>query len=99
MSDPLTDDWLDDQLLADDPPSTRNWRRRALNGMPVSDALMGIPKNGTALLEVPMDSWRLMKAHCQARNLSLAAFLREAVGMRMLAEGVPREMLDDFLGR
>ena len=94
----LDDDWLDAQLLADDPSSAPGWRRRSLNGMKVTDALMGIPKHGNSLMTVALDSHRLMQAHCKSRGITQGAFLREAVGMRLLAEGVPREQLGDFLG-
>lgn len=46
----LDDDWLDDELLADDATTNPRWRRQALNGMKVTDALMGIPKHGKSLM-------------------------------------------------
>lgn len=94
----LDDDWLDEQLLAGDTTLDPRWRRNSLNGMKVTDALMGIPKYGHALLVVPLDGYRTLNRHVQATGTTQRAFMRRAVGALLLAEGVPRDQLNDFLG-
>lgn len=83
---PLDDDWLDEQLLASD-ESERNWARRALGGMSVADAMAGAPRFGQILTRVPIELWRGWKKHCDNSGKTQAQWMREAVALKLAAEG------------
>jgi hypothetical protein len=85
MSD--DDEWLDEQLLADDITSSPGWKRKARGGRTVNQAIAGIPRQGQLTTRVPIDLWRAIKDHVDARGVALGSYIREAVGERMAREG------------
>jgi len=86
MSDP--DEWLDEQLLADDITSSPGWRRAARGGRTVNQAIAGIPRTGQFTTRVPIEQWRLVKEHVDRLGVGLGTYIRQAVGERMIREGV-----------
>lgn len=91
MSSP--DDWLDEQLLADDITSDPNWRRAARGGRTVSHAIAGLPRRGQLTTRIPIEQWRFIKRHVDRLGVPLGTYIRQAVGARMIAEGVdPRDV-------
>ncbi len=90
------EDWLDEQLLADDPPSPRRWRRDA-TGMDSPSAMKGVPRYGQLATKVPIADWRRMKAHIDGQGNTLGRYIRNAIGARMVKEGVPAEEIEGFI--
>lgn len=84
--EPLDDDWLDEQLLADD-TSKRHWARRALNGIGVHEALSAVPRKGQMLVEAPIGRYRELLDHIGRSGLTQSRWVRQAIGMRLRAEG------------
>lgn len=82
----LADDWLDAELMAGD-ESERNWRRRALNGMSVAEAMDSMPRRGSILVEHDLESVRLLKRVIRESGKSQSRWMREAVALRLVAEG------------
>lgn len=100
MSNPLTDDpedWLDAELLADDPPSPRMWRREANGGLDMPTAMRAVPLNGQITVKVGIAYWRRMKRHVDASDETLGTWVRGAVAARLLKEGVPASEIEGFL--
>lgn len=89
------DDWLDEVLLADDPKSKRMWKRDAI-GTTTPVAMRGIPRYGQITVKVPIADWRTFKRHIDSRQQSMGTWLRQAVGAKMLAEGVPASEIEGF---
>ena len=81
------DDWLDDQLLADDDGSERGWQRRALGGQSVKEALEGLPISGQILVEAKIGPIRFLRAHIKASGLTQGEWMRNAVATQLLLEG------------
>lgn len=86
MSSP--DDWLDEQLLADDITSDPGWRRAARGDRTVNRAIQGIPRRGQLTTRIPIEQWRFIKRHVDALGVPLGTYIRQAVGARMISEGV-----------
>lgn len=82
------EDWLDEQLLADDIISSPGWRRAARGGRTVNGAIAGIPRKGQLTTRIPIAQWRFIKEHVDARGIPLGTYIRQAIGARMIAEGV-----------
>jgi hypothetical protein len=82
------EDWLDEQLLADDIVSSPGWRRKARGGRTVNQAIAGIPRKGQLTTRIPIAQWRLVKEHVDSLGIPLGRYIRQAVGARMIAEGV-----------
>lgn len=82
----LDDDWLDAELMAGD-ESQLNWRRRALNGMTVAEAMATMPRRGSILLEHDLEAVRRLKRVIRRSGSSQGQWMRDAVAMRLNAEG------------
>ena len=96
MSDGIEDDWLDAELLADDPPSETRWRRKAQDNVTMGHALRALPKMAQLTVKVPIEEWRTMKRHLDATGQYQGQFIRRAVAARLVTEGVPPEKLESF---
>ena len=89
-----TEDWLDEQLLADD-ESERGWKRKAV-GMTTHDALMGIPKECQVTIRVPIEAHRALLALAEQRGIRHGVYCRQAVGMALAEDGYPPELLEHW---
>lgn len=96
MADPITDDWLDDQFLEED-ESDKGWVSKALGGQTKADALMGIPRRGQILVEHEIEPIRKLRARIKAADSTQAKWMRQAVAMRLAAEGAPKEEVETWL--
>ena len=90
-------DWLDEQLLADDAPSDPAWRRRARGGRTVNGAIAGVPRKGQLTTRIPIEQWRFVKTHVDRLGVPLGTYIRQAVGMRMISEGVDPQAIDTLM--
>jgi hypothetical protein len=90
------EDWLDEQLLADDAPTRRFWRRQAV-GVPRNVAIRAVPRRAQLTTVVRIEEWRLFKRHCAKFDVSMGCYVRQAIGARMVSEGVDPETIRDFL--
>ncbi|MCJ7726657.1 MAG: hypothetical protein MUP76_09765 [Acidimicrobiia bacterium] len=91
------DEWLDEHLLADDITSSPGWRRAARGGRTVNAAIAGIPRHGQLTTRVPIEQWRVVKKHVDSLGIPLGAYMRQAIGARMLSEGVPRADVETLM--
>ena len=89
------DDWLDEQLLADDPKSERMWKRDAI-GMNKPEAMKGLPRTAQITVKVPIVMWRVYRQHLNASGMTMGAFLRQAIGEKMLRDGVPASEIEGW---
>ncbi len=80
------DDWLDDVILSDD-VSQKFWARRALGGMSVNDAMMGVPHRGQLLAVTPIAVHRKIQDHIKASGRTQSEWLRQAVALKVAQEG------------
>jgi len=62
--------------------------------MSKADALMTIPKKGQTVIQLPMEIHLAIKAHAAERGLSISAYTRQAVGMRLRQDGFTPEYLE-----
>lgn len=92
MSD---DDWLDEELLADD-VSVSGWPTRSV-GVGRTKAMLGMPTFGILRCKVPIATWRVVQQHCIERHIGVHTFVRQAIGMRMVNEGVNPADIDNLL--
>lgn len=92
----LGDDWLDEQLLADDHPSERNWRRRALNGRGISDCMAALPTSGQLNIRVPIEELRYFRDWCKERDLAAYQVQRLALMEYLERHGYPPERIASF---
>ena len=90
------EDWLDAQLLDGD-ASERNWARRALGGTSVADALAGIPKFGSLLVRAKIGPYRDWQDHVRAHGNNQSRWIRQAVAMKLAAEGAPPDLVSEWL--
>ena len=89
------EDWLDEQLLADD-RSARGWKRRAV-GMSAHEAVLRVPRQGQLTAKIPIEQWRIVRAHCRVQGVSLGMFLRHAIAAKLISEGVDPATIPDLI--
>jgi hypothetical protein len=91
------DDWLDEQLLADDPTLIRNWRARSRGGISKIDALAAIPDRGQIQFSMPIKEYRALREWMQLKGISPYVYIHEAVRMRLAQEpDLPQWILGCF---
>lgn len=96
MSDLDSEDWLDNQFLEMD-KSEKGWVSRSLGGMTKADALMGIPRKGQFLIEAPIGQVRELREIITESGTSQGLWLRQAVAMRLAAEGRAPEVYEQWM--
>jgi hypothetical protein len=89
------EDWLDEALLTDD-VSARGWKRKAV-GMPAHEAALRVPRTGQLNATIPIEQWRIVRAHCRDQGVSLGMFLRHAIAAKLVAEGVNADLIPDLI--
>jgi len=88
-------DWLDDEMLRDD-KAQRAWQRRAV-GMPVTEALLAIPKRGQINLSIPIAAHRAFREMLDRKDLPAEPYIRRAVREALANDDYPPEHLQAWL--
>jgi len=94
--DELNDEWIDGIMLADD-SSDPKWKSRARGGLSVADAMMGVPRRGQMLVEMRMGPFRAFVDHVEKSGTGRARWVRQAIGMRLAAEGHSPENVKEWI--
>jgi hypothetical protein len=83
----IDDDWLDAELLADDPPSKRDWRTKARGGKTRTEAMALVPTRGQFTLQLPMHVHRAIRRYLRERDENTSQFLRRAIETELRSRG------------
>lgn len=63
--------------------------------MSAHEAVLRVPRTGQLTVKIPIEQWRLVRAHCRRQGVSLGMFLRHAIAAKLIAEGVdPADIAD-----
>jgi hypothetical protein len=82
-----TDDWLDAALLADDPPSARNWRTKARGGISRPAAMAKVPTDAQFAFRIQITAHRALRRYLRDRGENPAAFFRKAIETELRSRG------------